>query len=967
MATNPPVRAGIGLLMVATLLWGCGETAPQSASGPTVSNIPVDGQLADEAGQVSPLSQIAVPEVHEPVVGIVLDPNGDPLLGARVNLFRRTRAWPRPDRHRLDAVRSGKDGSFKFGISRSHDLELEVAAPGCALAHALVDPVIETLTVRLVQGTRVRGRVFLPGGRPLAQCTVYLEPGIGSRTMAREQLTDSNGAFTFDGVPADNLRVTARHPDYPPATLARVNFAEEVTLEFENRSSLGLSGKVVDESGLPVADSWVRVYPWQPNGLLFVPSVGQTDAKGEFLIRGLGEGAYRIEVDHPRHSSVARRLNLQRSRAGFDIELGARTRIDGTLVGLGKGREIELTLESAFGERGVARVKADGSFAFPDTYSQGVAVLALRQGGYCFARSRSRWLWQAPGVGLELQVEPASLVEGTVTGPDGRPLPGVEIATGVGPADGGWMARRQVLAVTDRAGQYRIQGLQRDKVAIEFRKPSFAQQQAVADLTARHTRNDLRLERPGRIEGLVTCAGKPIPGALVFVERGPNMVACTTTNREGQYVLSGLPPGQHVVKVKYSTLPVQHSRETVTVASGAKCSLVRIDLPAGRRVAGVVVDAEESPLAGVLVEGPAGSASTDRAGRFVLDLPQGPSMLRVRLSRADPVARRVRVAPNQAQVRVRLRQAPRAALRVARVLGLPRELPIGNLIVRLDPPDSQTEDAKAWAQAFGALTSIDTFTREHRRRRLLMDFHERTRVERRLEGVAKGFELERLPSGLYVLSVHAKGFQPYTEEIRLVDGETEDLKTLKLPRGGRVRGVVLDPLGRPIGGAKVVVGRESDLTMDSMCYHTDAKGQFEVRGVGKGNDRIFVASRGFATQCRVLDVLADLFRKDPITIRMQEGATIKVRVMQHESGPAGSRDVARFRVVDLYRGVVRIGVAKTDERGDAWFHNLGKDTYSVRLRGRGSEVVEKVIDETAGRRIFTVDLYARPGERRGRR
>jgi hypothetical protein len=95
--------------------------------------------------------------------------------------------------------------------------------------------------------------------------------------------------FTSDRgvVPSDALRVELRADGE----------VVKVTLEAHEELS-AISGRVEDEAGQPVLDAWVTASAAQPTP--FVRDVGEdpvlTNERGEFMLRGLRPGRYRLEV-----------------------------------------------------------------------------------------------------------------------------------------------------------------------------------------------------------------------------------------------------------------------------------------------------------------------------------------------------------------------------------------------------------------------------------------------------------------------------------------------------------------------------------------------------------------------------------------------------------------------------------------------------------------------------------------------
>ncbi|MEE2887946.1 MAG: carboxypeptidase-like regulatory domain-containing protein [Planctomycetota bacterium] len=901
-----------------------------------------------------------------PLQGTVLDGSGNPVTRARVTLFRRTREWPRADRQRLHSpVWTGTDGRFTFGITRSPRLELEVAAAGYATQTLLPPPQVEDSVVRMQRGYRVVGNVLDAEDAPCVDCEVFLEARSGGRMRARRTKTDTRGRFEFVGVPAESLRLVARHPDYQPAILPRIAGGEQRfhTLEFLDQSGLRVSGAVVDGSHQRLANALVRIYPNTPTGLLTVPYESKTNSKGRVQIAGLAPGAYKIEIHHPDYSSTSRLLSLKTSSVtGLRLVLPYRAKLSGRLTGLKNPLQTKLRVISFFGEIASTTLTPDGSFRFPGSgFSLGLATLELEEGDACFAATGSRWQrvsLRDEDKEFSLSTIAASRLAGTVLDGAGKPVAGVQVVAPLKLSGNlGLLAtRRQVLAVTDREGRYMIRGMGQTEVALGFLGSGFAFQQETAKagpsgVKPRSAQDPkIRLSRPGTIRGRITRGNQPVWGALVMVNRGPYTAHKARTNKDGHYFLRGLPPGEHSVRVKFGALPMEYMPALIKVAPGQTVGGVDCDLPS-RRIAGRLLDASKTPMTSLLVETPSGnSVMTGVDGTFELNIPRTKTWLNVRLREGDPVIQRFAVRADQKTVDVVVQIAPRARLE-AEVRFMPADLPATGVVVRLEPPrqandvrqrskaESKVESkVPAWARALETLNK--GFSRWSR--------YERKVIERWVDLDQGLLELNNLPNRRMQLTIRAKGYLPHVVLVELANNAPKDLGVVKLRRGARVHGLIVEHTGKPLGGARVVLGRESELANPAAktAYVTDALGRFMARGISQANRRIYVAADGFATRAYDLQIPRDSLRRrgNPVRIEMQTGATIEVRVEDKWKQPMD------YVMVRLHRGGELIASHRTDEAGRVVFTHLAKDDYRVFVQGRQRSRDQFVA--TSGNKIY---------------
>ena len=947
------MKWGVILLAVGSLGTGC-STEDSPGSSPELARSGESGTQRPQIEQPgSPQAGLA-----RPVRGVVYDADGSPLPGARVTLYRRLREWPRRDRDRVGSVLSGASGEFLFGTLRSDDLEVEVQAPFADLADLIVPApeAVPNLQLHLGPGFRVEGRVRLPSGFPAESCEVHLEPSVGSLMRAVMVRTDRDGTFVFTGVPAEHLRISARHPDYQPVGVPAVTVGRlrEYIIRFEE-SGLGLSGVVISsETGEPLEGCEVRVFPLAANGALYAPYTATTGSDGSYTVRGLGRGSYTLEVWHRNHSFLQRSISLSKSRTDLNLELTMRVRARGRITG-GSAQPRKLTLTSAFGEVATTVVDSDGSFEFAGTgFSRGLATLELEESEFCFAQTQSRWL-RVPLIGredLDLELRVASIVKGRVVGPDGSPVAGVRVLSGLSQLNElGLLARdRRVLAVSDEQGMYTIRGLAPGDVRLFFEKDDFAYAQKLATASMEEVdQGDMILRKPGTISGRVTQGPDPVAGALVSVVQSVSTLSRAITDTDGRFTLRGLPDGNHLVRVKFATLPIAHSDEAIHVAPEEAVVGVEVFLPPGRRIEGVVIDEEEEePMANVVVETPEGtSTTTDASGGFALDVTPRSANLFFRPENSDVLLGTYLVPRGAETVEIILPRVPRSGLR-GMVLELPSEKPTSGLILRLDRGSREDTAVEAFSLQDPIMVLVSKFLAVSELNRQ----HERGDVERWVETSGGAFELESLPSGTFRLTIQAKGYQPFIlDEVELIEGQTRDLKVVELKPGGKVSGVVVGPDGRPVRDAWVVLGRESDLNLQGTRarYRTDEEGRFVVSGVGLRLSRLYVSASGLATQYVDLDLPRDILRQDPVLVEMQPGATIKVTVIDPEGDPSP------FEVVQLNRGFERIRSVETNEQGIAWFPNLAVGTYHLFLRGYSSLTTQEVRD-TSGAKVYPLSL-----------
>jgi hypothetical protein len=124
---------------------------------------------------------------------------------------------------------------------------------------------------------------------------------------------------------------------------------------------------------------------------------------------------------------------------------------------------------------------------------------------------------------------------------------------------------------------------------------------------------------------------------------------------------------------------------------------------------------------------------------------------------------------------------------------------------------------------------------------------ERTKVVSAPDG---RFLLEDMGVGGYVVRVIVPERAPATVSgVKVMEGQTTDVGTVRALRGGVVRGQVADAAGGPVAGARVTV---STGAMDIVTWwglssdQSDAQGAFEVRGVPAGMAQVSAVHPDYA-------------------------------------------------------------------------------------------------------------------------
>ena len=287
------------------------------------------------------------------LVGRVTEDGARPAAGVAVRAD--DQALPAGEDPLATLARTDGSGAFRLGPLPPGRYRITAAQVGLILRRPVsidVHPpaVPQAITLDLLHGARLSGRVAGPGGAPIAGARVRLSgagvdelavrpgtlplaavaaalpPGV-TDTMGASQmaLTDRGGAFALDRLPPGIYRVDVTHDGFQP-------LGTEVSLRPGERHDLGslslaagfpVRGRVLDETGAPIEGARVSV----TGG----PGV-VTDAAGQFAL-SLAAGRYHLVAAADGRGSAAADATAEAGGAAPLVELRL-SRAEASLEGL---------------------------------------------------------------------------------------------------------------------------------------------------------------------------------------------------------------------------------------------------------------------------------------------------------------------------------------------------------------------------------------------------------------------------------------------------------------------------------------------------------------------------------------------------------------------------------------------------------------------------------------------------------
>ena len=543
---------------------------------------------------------------------------------------------------------------------------------------------------------------------------------------------------------------------------------------------------------------------------------------------------------------------------------------------------------------------------------------------------------QTPGEIVIHLVERGILQGRLLQAEDDRPVSGARLFVSTG----------EVLQ-TDDQGRFVLAGLPQGDHSLTPVAPGRARSYILFDTSLKpEAQLDIRLERGGKLVGrVVDEQDQPIPGAHVTMPSSGNTLTLNGRDElcgsEGKLVYDGLgfgrlhsvldirAPGysgmqQELPMLREGDPPVEF---TFRLKKLKPAQPVRIpNEPTARRELAGMVAAADQPVAGALVRWAAATdgvsgpeVRTDKQGRFRLaDAPDQEGFVSVIADKLAPRFARVEEGQKEIAIALETGETARGIVRSrsGQPLGGVRVIPV------LNPPDP-------------------TFSNPLR----LLERETHTDAEGR-------FSLSCLPRWDVRFDFLREGFGEVPGEELALGGQPNEIH---MTAGGTIRGIVLDPQGRPVRDSRIRVQVSRNLQPGETgggfyagyewygISFTSDDGTFVVSDMEAGKwRRVSAIARGYgqAIHDRVLShPLDQLPPADQLTLRLAASHELVMRVVTQEQKPL---EGARVTLIDEHPRLDERFNWGSDNRGGlrGWTDKSGWAKFSELVFGEATVLVE---------------------------
>ncbi len=489
---------------------------------------------------------------------------------------------------------------------------LAASAPGYAMAHTWVrvppGDVTAVTTMELRHGGPVSGTVTSPAGDPIQGARVVYSGASDWSQQADPRhdaaVTDKDGHYRFDALPAGSFRFVANYKGYAPGSSELVTLdglSEKGGVNIGLEDGATLTGTVTAGDGTATPSARVRVAVKVVGERWAQPRQAYSDEAGHYEIDGLPRQPTEVVALHESASSQIMSIDLTgKAEAKVNLVLDIAGAISGTVVD-SAGEPLEgaqVTAWPDFGQRGRGRrvtrsamqlrgwqqemTDAGGRFTIRGLEDGEYELRTTppgSEGGWGRMMMREGVPAKTGDTDVRIVLPRDGGVKGKVAFDDGTAPSMFTVSVGF----------RGGSPFSSKDGKFELSDLPPQSYKLQIRGPGFDPKQ-VPDVKVEEGKvadiGTITVKKGRSIAGQVTASGSPVAGATVRAGRrlfgsgssteasfspfGRDRVRQTETDENGNFVLYGIGPSdvmlvaEHEEKGRSQAVAIRGTRESVT-------------------------------------------------------------------------------------------------------------------------------------------------------------------------------------------------------------------------------------------------------------------------------------------------------------------------------------------------------------------------------------------------------------------
>jgi len=451
---------------------------------------------------------------------------------------------------------TSEDGSFTLENVPIGAMNVVASAPGYANGRSNVDVVegktTSDVVIELETGVRLVGKVTGPNGAALSEATVEVRPSpSGSFARGggmRRAMTDSNGEFSLESLDPGEETFEISHPKYVATSKTVTLKGREMRMDVQLSGGQRVTGTVVTDSGMPVADAEVSAFT--ATGMS--GDSARTNASGQFEFGSLSAARYRFTASKTGYvDGVADDVDVS-SGGNIRIQLRTGGTVYGRVTGLTEKELAGTTVTARSGRTSSsAAVDPSGNFRIEGAATGTVQVSATTSSQSFMERRSSGTQTVEVTAGsaqqVTLEFRGDTVVRGRVTR-NGMPMGGAMVM--FQPRGG---SRANASTSADESGNYSVSGLEEGEYTV-----------MVTDVQRLNPHQTTYQVRGGvatfdidykvaSVRGRVIDAGTNEPIAEATVNFRPSQsgemrfMRAVTTDTNGNFTMESVSPGSYQI------------------------------------------------------------------------------------------------------------------------------------------------------------------------------------------------------------------------------------------------------------------------------------------------------------------------------------------------------------------------------------------------------------------------------------